>query len=223
MSRRILIIDDKPERELLEALTFEGYDVETAPNAGTGLEKALAQPDLVILGLGVRDIDGFDLCWEITQRALAPVILLSTRSSSADKIRGFELGAEDYVTRPFVLGELLARIRVVLRRTEGERPPTDAVRFGDVIVDLGRGLVSRSGVRVPFTQKEFELLRFLILHPGRTFTRDELLRTVWGFREAPLSRTVDTHIARLRQKLEVDPHEPRFIQTVYGLGYAFTP
>jgi two-component system alkaline phosphatase synthesis response regulator PhoP len=221
--RRILIIDDRPERELVEGLTFEGYDVESALDAGTGLEKALTRPDLVILGLRSRDVGEFELCREITRRALAPVILLSTRSSPADKIYGFELGAEDYVTRPFVLGELLARIRVVLRRTEGERPPTDAVRFGDVVVDLGRGLVLRSGVRVPFTQKEFELLRFLICHPGRTFTRDDLLRTVWGFREAPLSRTVDTHIARLRHKLEVDPHDPRFIQTVYGLGYAFTP
>jgi two-component system alkaline phosphatase synthesis response regulator PhoP len=219
--RRILIIDDKPEPKLIEGLTVAGYDLEVAA-AGTGLANTLSwQPDLVLLGL--KAMAEFDLCNEITGRALAPVIILSTRSSSADKIRGFDVGADDYVTRPLVFDELLARIRVVLRRTEGERPPTDAVRFSDVVVDLNRGVVLRSGLRVSFTQKEFEVLRFLICHPGRAFSRDELLRTVWGFHEAPLSRTVDTHIARLRQKLEADPHEPRFIQTVYGLGYAFTP
>lgn len=224
MRPRILIIDDRTEPELVERLALEGYDVETALDSGMGLQKALTwQPSLVIIGFPLREIGEFDVCREITTRALAPVILLSTRALPADKIHGFELGADDYVTRPFVLGELLARIRVVLRRTVGERRPTGAVCFGDVVVDLDRGVVLRAGGRLPFTQKEFELLRFLICHPGRAFTREELLRTVWGFREAPLSRTVDTHIARLRHKLEADPHEPRFIQTEYGRGYAFMP
>jgi DNA-binding response OmpR family regulator len=224
--RRILIIenDEHVEQELRSSLASEGHEVEVLHEGGAGLEKALTwQPDAVILGMATPEGGELEVCREITRRALAPVIILSTRASAADRIRGFEFGADDYVVKPFVLEELLARIRVVLRRAKAERPPTDAVRFGDVVVDLDRSVVVRGGARVPFTQKEFELLRFLIGHPGRAFTRDELLRTVWGFREAPLSRTVDTHIARLRQKLEADPHDPRHIQTMYGTGYAFVP
>ncbi len=224
--RRVLIIEDDIglEQELRWILAREGYDVDAAHDEAVGLEKALTwQPDVVILGLKSGDLGEFGVCREITGRALAPVIILSARSSPADKIRGFELGADDYVTKPFVLEELLARVRVVLRRTRREGPAADAVRFEDVVIDLDKGVVMRGGAPVAFAHKEFELLRFLVSHPGRAFTRDELLRTVWGFREAPLSRTVDTHIARLRQKLEVNPHDPRHIQTMYGTGYAFIP
>jgi DNA-binding response OmpR family regulator len=223
--RRILLIedDDGLAHSLAESLTCEGHDVEVAREAEAGFAKALAwRPDLVLLDLKVPEIGEFDACSEITRRGIA-VILLSARSSPADKIRGFDLGADDYVTKPFVLGELLARIRVVLRRAERERFPTDAAHFSDIVVDFDRGRVVRAGAPVPFTQKELELMRWLVSHPGRAFTRDELLRLVWGFRDAPLSRTVDTHIARLRQKLEANPHDPRYFRTVYGVGYAFTP
>jgi DNA-binding response OmpR family regulator len=224
--RRVLIIEDDIglEPQLRWSLTREGYDVEVARDEATGLEKALNwQPDVVILDLMSGDRGDFDVCREITGRALAPVIIVSSRSAPADKIRGFELGADDYLTKPFVLDELLARVRVVLRRSRREHLAADAVRFEDVVVDLEKGVVTRAGLPVVFAHKEFELLRFLVSHPGRAFTRDELLRTVWGFREAPLSRTVDTHIARLRHKLEVNPHDPRHIQTMYGIGYAFIP
>ena len=223
--RRVLVIEDniELEEELRWSLSREGYAVAVADDEVKGLEKALNwQPDVVILDLKSGDVGDFNVCREITSRALAPVIILSARSSPADRIRGFELGADDYLTKPFVLDELLARVRVILRRTRREQP-ADAVRFDDVVVDLEKGVVTRAGVRVAFAHKEFELLRFLVSHPGRAFTRDELLRTVWGFREAPLSRTVDTHIARLRHKLEVNPHDPRHIQTMYGTGYAFIP
>jgi two-component system alkaline phosphatase synthesis response regulator PhoP len=224
--RRVLIIEDDVglQQELRSRLAGEGYEVDVAHDEAGGLEKALTwQPDIVVLDLGSGVAGDFGVCKEITGRALAPVIILSARSSPADKIRGFELGADDYLTKPFVMEELLARVRVVLRRTRRETAAADAVRFDDVVVDLEKGVVMRGGVPVAFAHKEFELLRFLVSHPGRAFTRDELLRTVWGFREAPLSRTVDTHIARLRQKLEVNPHDPRHIQTMYGTGYAFIP
>ena len=224
--RRVLIIeaDIGLEQDLRGSLARGGYDVDVAHDEAGGLEKALIwQPDVVILGLESGPLGEFGVCREITSRALAPVIILSARSSAADKIRGFELGADDYVTKPFVLEELLARVRVLLRRTPREKLAPDAVRFEDVVVDLEKGTVMRGGVPVPLAHKEFDLLRFLVSHPGRVFTRDELLRTVWGFREAPLSRTVDTHIARLRHKLEVNPHDPRHIQTIYGTGYAFIP
>jgi two-component system, OmpR family, response regulator ResD len=223
--RRVLIIEDDIglEQELRWSLSREGYAVDVAHDEAQGLEKALNwQPDVVILDLRSGDLGDFNVCREITSRALAPVIILSSRGSPADRIRGFELGADDYLTKPFVLDELLARVRVILRRTRREQP-ADAVRFDDVVVDLEKGVVTRAGVPLAFAHKEFELLRFLVSHPGRAFTRDELLRTVWGFREAPLSRTVDTHIARLRHKLEVNPHDPRHIQTMYGTGYAFIP
>ena len=224
--RRVLIIEDDigVEQELRWRLAGEGYEVDAAHDEASGLEKALTwQPDVVLLDLRSGDLGEFGVCREITGRALAPVIILSARSSPADKIRGFELGADDYITKPFVLEELLARVRVVLRRTRREPAAADAVRFEDVVVDLEKGVVTRGGVPVAFAHKELELLRFLVSHPGRAFTRDELLRTVWGFREAPLSRTVDTHIARLRHKLEVNPHDPLHIQTMYGTGYAFIP
>jgi DNA-binding response OmpR family regulator len=224
--RRVLIIEDDIGLvdELRRSLSREGYDVDVARDEVGGLEKALNwQPDVVVLDLKSGDAGNFDVCREITGRALAPVIILSSRSSPADRIRGFELGADDYLTKPFVLDELLARVRVVLRRTGRERLAADAVRFDDVVVDLEKSVVTRAGIPVAFAHKEYELLRFLVSHPGRAFTRDELLRTVWGFREAPLSRTVDTHIARLRHKLEVNPHDPRHIQTMYGTGYAFIP
>lgn len=224
--RRVLIIEDDIglEQELRWSLAREGYDVDVAHDETNGLEKALNwQPEVVVLDLKAGDLGDFNVCREITSRALAPVIILSSRGSPADKIRGFELGADDYLTKPFVIDELLARVRVILRRTRREQPAADAVRFDDVVVDLEKGVVTRAGVPVAFAHKEFELLRFLVSHPGRAFTRDELLRTVWGFREAPLSRTVDTHIARLRHKLEVNPHDPRHIQTMYGTGYAFIP
>ena len=224
--RKVLIIDDDigVERELHWTLAREGYNVDVAHDEADGLEKALTwQPDVVIVGLESGTLGPFGVCREITGRALAPVMILNAGSSAADKLRAFECGADDYITKPFALEEVLARLRVVLRRTPPERSAAQPVQFDDVVVDLEKGAVTRGGVPVPLAHKEFELLRFLVSHPGRAFTRDELLRTVWGFREAPLSRTVDTHVARLRHKLEVNPHEPRHIQTIYGTGYAFIP
>jgi DNA-binding response OmpR family regulator len=226
MRRRILIIDDDVAlaRVLLDNFAREGYDAQHARSGAGGLNYALGwRPDLVILELILPDLDGFDVCRDLTGSALGAMIVLSVRSSDRDKIRALDLGADDYVTKPFSVGELLARVRAVLRRVNGHRAGTLPVRFADVVVDFQQATITRAGIRVPFTQKELELLRFLLNHPGRVFTRDELLLMVWGYHEAPLTRTVDTHMARLRQKLEADPHNPRHLQTVYGTGYVFTP
>ena len=207
-----------------DLLAFEGHDVERADRGAVGLSRALGwRPDLVILDPALPDMNGLDLCRDLAGRAVAPILIVSASAQESDKVRGLDLGADDYVTKPFLTGELLARIRVVLRRFPRERPANGTVRFADVVVDLDLAQVERGGLRVPFTQKEMDLLGFLLTHPRRVFTRDELLHVVWGFKEAPLTRTVDTHIARLRQKLEVDPHDPRHIQTVHGTGYVFAP
>ena len=226
MNRRILIIDDDRAvvYDLLERLAIEGYDVQHTHSGAVGMAMALGwRPDLVILALMLPDVDGFDLCRDLAGQAVAPIIILSVRARSEDKIRGLDIGADDYVTKPFSIGELLARIRAVLRRRPPGPPTTGTVRFADVVIDFDRGLVERGGARLPFTQKEMDLLRHLVSHPRRTFTRDELLHMVWGYQNAPLTRTVDTHVARLRQKLEADPHDPKHIQTIHGTGYVFTP
>ena len=222
---RILIIDADVSlaRSLGDLLAIEGHDVERADRGAVGFSRVLGRrPDLVILDPALPDMNGLDLCRDLAGRAVAPILIVSASAQEGDKVRGLDLGADDYVTKPFLTGELLARIRVVLRRFPADRPANGTVRFADVVVDLDLAQVERGGVRVPFTQKEMDLLAFLLTHPNRVFTRDELLHVVWGFKEAPLTRTVDTHIARLRQKLEADPHDPRNIQTVHGTGYVFT-
>ena len=224
--KRILVIEDDDElaRGLVDNLALEGYEVERSSTGMGGLALALGwHPDLLLLDLMLPDVDGFSLCRDLAGRGLAPIIILTGRSCEADKVRGLQLGADDYITKPFSVLELLARISMVLRRADGDRLPAGQVRFAQIVVDLDRQRVERNGVLVPLTQKEMELLRLLLSHPDHAFTRDELLRLVWGYIEAPLTRTVDTHVARLRNKLEDDPHKPRYIQTVYGTGYAFKP
>jgi DNA-binding response OmpR family regulator len=226
MRRRILLIDDDCAlaRLLADNLAVEGYEAQHAASGASGLNHALAwRPDLVILDLLLPDIDGFAVCRDLTESTSTALIILSAQSGDEEKIRALDLGADDYVTKPFSIGELFARVRAVLRRVDGHRAGGAPVRFADVVVDFQQSTITRGGARVPFTQKELELLRFLLHHPGKVFTRDELLHMVWGYYEAPLTRTVDTHMARLRQKLEADPHNPRHLQTVYGTGYVFAP
>jgi len=173
VSRRILIIDDDEGLTgvLRKSLIVEGYEVELACTGASGLVKVVDRPpDLVILDLILPDVDGFDLCRDLAGRAVAPIIILSARSQEVDKIRALNLGADDYMTKPFSFGELLARIRVVLRRVDPERLPTGTVRFANVLVNFDKMLVERGGVRVPFTQKEMDLLRFLLRHPRRLHT-----------------------------------------------------
>ncbi|MGH7367940.1 MAG: response regulator transcription factor [Candidatus Rokuibacteriota bacterium] len=221
---RILIVDDEPEmlRGLEDNLQFEGYQTVTAGDGKKGLALALSEaPDLILLDIMMPGMSGWDLCRELRQRGLdVPVIMLTARGEEVDRVLGLELGADDYVTKPFSLRELMARIRAVLRRP-GPRQKFEEFAFGDVRVHLRARQAFKGGREVRLTRKEFDLLRYLVEHPGEVITRDRLLDEVWGYERFPTTRTVDTHILRLRQKFEDDPERPGHILTAHGQGYRF--
>jgi DNA-binding response OmpR family regulator len=221
---RILIVDDEPEmvRGLEDNLRFEGYQTVAAPDGRRGLALALSEaPDLILLDVMMPGMSGWDLCRELRQRGLdIAVIMLTARGEEVDRVLGLELGADDYVTKPFSLRELMARIRAVLRRP-GPRQKFEEFGFGDVRVHLRARQAFKGGQEVRLTRKEFDLLRYLVEHPGEVITRDRLLDEVWGYERFPTTRTVDTHILRLRQKFEDDPERPAHILTAHGQGYRF--
>jgi DNA-binding response OmpR family regulator len=222
---RILIVEDEPNMVsgLRDNFEFEGYEVITAPDGVAGLERALKEePDLVVLDVMMPRMSGLDVCKQLkAKRPSIPVIMLTARGQEVDKVVGLELGADDYVTKPFSIRELLARVKAVLRRSKVVPKEQESYAFGDVEVNLRNCQVSRSGKSMEFSSKEFELLKYFLCHPGETLSRDRLLEEVWGYDHFPTTRTVDAHIVRLRQKLEVRPEEPRFILTVHGTGYKF--
>ena len=221
---RILIVDDEPEmlRGLEDNLQFEGYQTVTAGDGKKGLALALSEaPDLILLDVMMPGMSGWDLCRELRRRGLdVPVIMLTARGEEVDRVLGLELGADDYVTKPFSLRELMARIRAVLRRP-GPRQKFEEFAFGTVRVHLRARQAFKGGHEVRLTRKEFDLLRYLVEHPGEVITRDRLLDEVWGYERFPTTRTVDTHILRLRQKFEDDPERPTHILTAHGQGYRF--
>jgi DNA-binding response OmpR family regulator len=221
---RILIVDDEPAivRGLEDNLRFEGYETLAASSGEQGLARALGEaPDLVLLDVTMPGRSGWDVCRELRQRGLdVPIIMLTARGEEADRVRGLELGADDYITKPFSLRELLARVRAVLRRP-GPRRKFEELAFGDVRVHRRGRRVTRAGREVRLTRKEYDLLVYLAAHPGDVVTRERLLDEVWGYERFPTTRTVDTHVLRLRRKLEADPDRPRFIHTVHGQGYRF--
>ncbi len=221
---RILIVDDEPEmiRGLEDNLHFEGYQTITASDGERGLALALSEaPDLIVLDLMMPGLSGWDVCRTLRQKGLdIPVIMLTARGEEVDQVRGLEMGADDYVTKPFSLRELLARIRAVLRRP-GPRQKFEAFTFGDVRLQLRTRQLFKAGREVRLTRKEFELLRYLVEHRDEVLTRDRLLNEVWGYEQFPTTRTVDTHVLRLRQKFETDPEHPAYIVTVHGQGYRF--
>jgi len=221
---RILIVDDEPEmlRGLEDNLQFEGYQTVTAGDGKKGLALALSEaPDLILLDVMMPGMSGWDLCRELRQRGLdVPVIMLTARGEEGDRVLGLELGADDYGTKPFSLRELMARIRAVLRRP-GPRQKFEEFAFGSVRVHLRARQAFKGGHEVRLTRKEFDLLRYLVEHPGEVITRDRLLDEVWGYERFPTTRTVDTHILRLRQKFEDDPERPAHILTAHGQGYRF--
>ncbi|MEX2145891.1 MAG: response regulator transcription factor [Candidatus Rokuibacteriota bacterium] len=221
---RILIVDDEPEivRGLEDNLRFEGYDTIAAGDGADGLARALSEaPDLILLDVMMPTLSGWDVCRELRRRGLdVPVIMLTARGEEADRVLGLELGADDYVSKPFSLRELLARVRAVLRRP-GARRTFEELAFGDVRVHLRGRRVWKAGHDVRLTRKEFDLLVYLVEHRGDVVTRERLLDEVWGYERFPTTRTVDTHVRRLRRKFEVDPDRPLFIQTVHGQGYKF--
>jgi DNA-binding response OmpR family regulator len=223
---RILIIEDNPDLAfgLRNNLEIEGYDIELADDGNKGLVRARASdPDLIILDLMVPGLDGYRVLRTLRDEGRkTPVLILSARGEETDKVRGFRLGADDYVTKPFSLLELLARVEALLRRAQPEpvQPAgADVFRFGDVTVDLGAQLVYRQGEPVAITHREFLLLEALVRRRGAVASRQDLLRDVWGHRSDIVTRTVDTHIAELRRKLEEDPSRPRHILTIRKMGY----
>jgi DNA-binding response OmpR family regulator len=222
---RILIVEDEPNMVagLRDNFEFEGYDVITAPDGVAGLERALNEaPDLVILDVMMPRMSGLDVCKQLkAKQPSVPIIMLTARGQEVDKVVGLELGADDYVTKPFSIRELLARVKAVLRRSKAAPKEQEKYSFGEVEVNLKSCQVSRSGKELEFSSKEFELLKYFLFHPGEALSRDRLLEDVWGYDRFPTTRTVDAHIVRLRQKVEPKPEEPRFILTVHGTGYKF--
>jgi DNA-binding response OmpR family regulator len=222
---RILIVDDETMvREVLARyLERAGFHVDTAADGQEALEIASRRrPDLVVLDLMLPRVDGFDVLRGIRQEGDVPVVMLTARGEEVDRIVGLEVGADDYVAKPFSPREVVARIRAVLRRTTtepaGVRPPTT---IGGLEIDRDRRVVRRDGREVVLTRKEYDLLELLASHPGRTFTRTELLERVWDFAWDGDSSTVTVHVRRLRQKIEEDPSKPRHLLTVWGVGYRF--
>jgi two-component system alkaline phosphatase synthesis response regulator PhoP len=221
---RILIIDDEPEivRGIEDNLRFEGYQTLSATNGEAGLALAGQEAlDLILLDIMMPRRSGWDVCRELRRRGIeVPVIMLTARAEEADRVQGLELGADDYITKTFSVRELMARVQAVLRRP-GPRRKAQALAFGDVRVHVPARQVFRGGREVPLTRKEFDLLVYLVEHRGEIITRERLLDHVWGYERFPTTRTVDTHVLRLRRKFEADPDRPALILTVHGQGYRF--
>jgi len=222
---KILVVEDEPNMVagLRDNFEFEGYQVITATDGVEGLQKALDEsPDLVVLDVMMPRMSGLEVCKQLrAKRASLPIIMLTARGQEVDKVVGLELGADDYVTKPFSIRELLARVKAILRRAATGPKNHEHHSFGDVEVDLRRCRVVKSGKLLDVSSKEFELLKYFISHSGETLSRDRLLEDVWGYDNFPTTRTVDTHLVRLRQKLEPDPEQPQYFLTVHGTGYRF--
>jgi two-component system, OmpR family, alkaline phosphatase synthesis response regulator PhoP len=224
--RRLLLVEDEPGLvlTLTDRLSREGYAVETAADGESGLAWAASSPfDLIVLDVMLPRMNGLDVLRELRRRGNdTPVIVLTARGQVIDKVVGLKLGADDYVTKPFEMMELLARIEAKLRRTPVAARAPDGYQFGAVAIDFRKAEVTRDGQLLDLAAREFQLLRYFIEHRGATLTREELLNEVWGYNAMPSTRTVDVHVAWLRQKLEPTPKHPQYILTVHGLGYKFT-
>jgi two-component system, OmpR family, alkaline phosphatase synthesis response regulator PhoP len=226
MDERILVVEDDEVIRMTvgDRLKSEGYAVDFASEGEEGLRKATQGTfDLVILDVMMPKKNGFDVCRDIRMAGvIVPVLMLTARGQVIDKVVALKIGADDYVTKPFDATELLARIEALLRRSKVPAVP-GVQRFGSILVDLRGTTVSRDGQTVPLSAREFQLLRYFVEHPNTTLSRDVLLKEVWFYSVDAFTRTVDVHVASLRQKLEKDPKNPSLIVTVAGLGYKFTP
>jgi two-component system alkaline phosphatase synthesis response regulator PhoP len=225
-SARLLLVEDEPGLQLAlsDRLAAEGYRVETAGDGDTAVARATSEPfDLIVLDVMLPGRDGFDVARLVRQRGIqTPILMLTARGQVVDRVVGLKLGADDYLTKPFETIELLARLEALLRRAPLASGATaERYQFGDVQVDVRKAEVTRGGAPVELSAKEFHLLCYFIEHRGATISRDELLSEVWGYQATPSTRTVDVHVAWLRQKLEPNPRVPRYVLTVHGLGYKF--
>jgi two-component system alkaline phosphatase synthesis response regulator PhoP len=226
MTNKLLFIEDEPGLciTLSDRLQKEGYEIDISNDGESGFRQAVkGSYDLILLDLMLPKKNGYEVCSDLRQRGFkTPILMLTARDQTADKVHGLKIGADDYLAKPFEMLELLARIEALLRRSA---PPSAsspfAFRFGSVQIDFVKTEICRDGAIVPFSSKEFQLLRYMIDHRGETLSRETLLHEVWGYSAIPNTRTVDVHVAWLRQKLEEDPKQPQWILTVHGLGYKF--
>jgi two-component system alkaline phosphatase synthesis response regulator PhoP len=229
MSKRVLVIEDEPTLALLlqERLEKEGYSVATCRDGEQGLAQALRGAfDLLVLDIKLPGRNGFEVCRELRRHCVnVPVLMLTARSDVKDRVKGLKIGADDYLAKPFDVTELLARMEALLRRASNSPPQLiDSIFcFGDVIVDLEKEEVLRGGAPLELTAKEFGLLRYFLSKPNERLSRQVLLEQVWGYNRLLQTRTVDLHVAQLRQKVEANPKEPRHILTVFRSGYKFVP
>jgi two-component system alkaline phosphatase synthesis response regulator PhoP len=228
MQPNILFVEDEKALRMTvgDRLRNEGYNVDFAADGDEGLRKATDLPfDLIILDVMLPGRDGFSICEEVRKAGLiTPILMLTARGQTKDKVKGLKTGADDYVTKPFHMKELMARVEALLRRV----PPnadshTGVDHFGSVRIDRKGTVVTRDGQTIDLSAREFQLLNYLVDHSGTTISREELLTQVWGYSASTFTRTVDVHVASLRQKLEADPRQPRYILTVQRVGYKFTP
>jgi len=221
----VLIVEDEPDMALglQDNFEYEGYEVVVARDGHEGLNRAISDhPDIILLDVMLPQMSGLDVCRQLRNKGVdAPVIMLTARGQEIDKVIGLEMGADDYVTKPFSIKELLARVRAHLRRTSKQVAEIDSYRFGDVVLEFKSYQATKSGMSIELSPREFELMKYFIQHRGETITRDRLLDEVWGYDNYPFTRTVDNHIAKLRQKIEPQPAEPQYIITVHRVGYKF--
>lgn len=224
-ARRVLLIEDEPGLvlTLTDRLTSEGYEVGAASDGLSGLERATREAwGVILLDVMLPGANGFDVCRDLRQRGVTtPIIMLTARGQVIDKVLGLKLGADDYLTKPFDMLELTARVEVQLRRASAAHNGTVPYHFGNISVDFRKAQVLKDGVEIDLSAREFLLLKYFIEHREATLTRDELLNEVWGYHSMPSTRTVDVHVAWLRQKIEPNPRNPQYVLTVHGLGYKF--
>jgi len=226
-ARRLLLVEDEPGlvMTLTDRLAAEGYAVESANDATTGLAQAMTGTfELIVLDVMLPGGSGFDSCRTLRAKGVhTPVLMLTARGQVTDRVLGLKLGADDYLVKPFEMTELLARVEALLRRAAAPAPTqlADTYQFGDIAINFRRAEVSKTGQLLALSAREFKLLRYFIEHRGATLSRDELLNEVWGYNAMPSTRTVDVHVAWLRQKVEENPRHPQHILTVHGLGYKF--
>jgi len=224
VNRRILLVEDDPliTRMVRDNLVFDGFEVSCVASGDQALSQVRSfAPDLILLDLMLPQLDGFEICKAVSQSPRRiPIIVISARDQVSDKIRVLKIGADDYVTKPFKFDELLARIQAVIRRTNAA---PDEMRLGNIKINFSALHAIKDGESLVLTAREFEVLKLLWINRDNVVSREQLLRSIWGFSEAPLTRSVDQFIARLRSKIEVDPRHPRYLHTVYGEGYQLTP
>lgn len=228
--QKVLVVDDEPKlvRLVKEVLTATGFDVISVGDGNSAIEAiTMENPDLVLLDIVLADeFDGYQVAQRVREFSDIPIIMLTAKVRESDLIRGFDAGADDYITKPFSIMELLARVKAILRRvetlkTERHDEISSAIHAGGLIVDTAKRTVTLNGRNIDLTAREFDLLLYFARHPGRAFTRSQLLDNVWGYGHEGYEHTVNSHINRLRSKIEKDPAHPRYILTVWGIGYKF--